>query len=47
MKMPEVAVPLVEANRGAKTKTLDVIGELLPPGDGHGHAVVRPFRLVH
>jgi 3-deoxy-D-manno-octulosonic-acid transferase len=38
---------LVEANRGAKTKTLDVVGDLLPPGDGHGHAVVRPFRLVH
>jgi len=36
---------LVEANRGAKTKTLAVIAELLPaPGAG---AVVRPFRLVH
>jgi 3-deoxy-D-manno-octulosonic-acid transferase len=38
---------LVEANRGAKTKTLDVISELLPPFDDHGRAVVRPFRLVH
>ena len=41
---------LVEANRGAKTKTLEMIGELLPHGeDGHGHgrSVVRPFRLVH
>jgi 3-deoxy-D-manno-octulosonic-acid transferase len=38
---------LVEANRGAKTKTLAVIGDLLPPGGGHGRAVVRPFRLVH
>ncbi len=37
---------LVEANRGAKTKTLDVITALLPPGDGHGRAVVRPFRPV-
>jgi 3-deoxy-D-manno-octulosonic-acid transferase len=36
---------LVEANRGAKTKTLAVIGELLP-ASGAG-AVVRPFRLVH
>ena len=38
-----------EANRGAKTKTLEVIRELLPHGDGRGHgrAVVRPFRLVH
>ncbi|HEV2983750.1 MAG TPA: 3-deoxy-D-manno-octulosonic acid transferase [Vicinamibacterales bacterium] len=38
---------LVEANRGAKTKTLEVIGALLPPGEGHGRAVIRPFRLVH
>jgi len=41
------ACALVEANRGAKTKTLEVIGALLPPRDGHGRAVVRPFRLVH
>jgi 3-deoxy-D-manno-octulosonic-acid transferase len=34
---------LVEANRGAKQKTLAVIADLLPrPG-----AVIRPFRLVH
>jgi 3-deoxy-D-manno-octulosonic-acid transferase len=37
---------LVEANRGAKTKTLAVVDELLSPG-GHGRASVRPFRLVH
>ena len=37
---------LVEANRGAKTKTLEVISFLLPPGGGHGRAVVRPFRPV-
>jgi 3-deoxy-D-manno-octulosonic-acid transferase len=36
---------LVEANRGAKNKTLDVIAELVPT-TGSG-AVVRPFRLVH
>jgi 3-deoxy-D-manno-octulosonic-acid transferase len=36
---------LVEANRGAKGKTLEVIAELLPPFAGGG--VVRPFRLVH
>jgi 3-deoxy-D-manno-octulosonic-acid transferase len=36
---------LVEANRGAKDKTLEVIAELLPPAGGGG--VVRPFRLVH
>ena len=35
---------LVEANRGAKDKTLTVIAELLPPGSPGG--VVRPFRLV-
>jgi len=39
---------LVEANRGAKTKTLEVIGELLPDAGFRGHrSVVRPFRLVH
>jgi 3-deoxy-D-manno-octulosonic-acid transferase len=38
---------LVVANRGAKAKTLEVIGELLPSGDVSGRAVVRPFRLVH
>jgi 3-deoxy-D-manno-octulosonic-acid transferase len=35
---------LVEANRGAKDKTLAVIAELLPAVGG---GVVRPFRLVH
>jgi 3-deoxy-D-manno-octulosonic-acid transferase len=34
---------LVEANRGAKDKTLAVIANLLPPVAG----VVRPFRIVH
>jgi len=40
---------LVEANRGAKTKTLEVVNELLPDAGfgGHGRTVVRPFRLVH
>ncbi len=36
---------LVEANRGAKNKTLAVIADLLPPADAG--VVVRPFRLVH
>jgi 3-deoxy-D-manno-octulosonic-acid transferase len=36
---------LVEANRGAKNKTLSVIAELLPPASAGG--VVRHFRLVH
>jgi len=43
-RLGAAARALVEANRGAKTKTLAVIGELLPPSGG---AVVRPFRLVH
>jgi 3-deoxy-D-manno-octulosonic-acid transferase len=36
---------LVEANRGAKAKTLDIIANLLPAREGRG-AVVRPFRPV-
>jgi 3-deoxy-D-manno-octulosonic-acid transferase len=35
---------LVEANRGAKAKTLTVLSDLLPPAGAGG--VVRPFRLV-
>src|SRR5262245_12597862 len=46
-RLGAAARALVEANRGAKTKTLEVIGELLPPGDGHGESRVRPFRRVH
>ena len=42
-KLGAAARALVEANRGAKDKTLAVIAELLPSGSG----VVRPFRLVH
>jgi 3-deoxy-D-manno-octulosonic-acid transferase len=34
---------LVEANRGAKDRTISVVSELLPAPGG----VVRPFRLVH
>jgi 3-deoxy-D-manno-octulosonic-acid transferase len=38
---------LVEANRGAKEKTLAVISDLLPPaGSGGAGNNVRPFRLV-
>ncbi len=49
-RLGAAARALVEANRGAKAKTLEVIGELLPFGDdghGQGRSVVRPFRLVH
>ncbi len=44
-RLGAAARALVEANRGAKEKTLAVIAELLPAA-GSG-AVVRPFRLVH
>jgi 3-deoxy-D-manno-octulosonic-acid transferase len=40
-RLGAAARALVEANRGAKEKTLEAIADLLPPG-----AVVRPFRLV-
>ena len=47
-RLGAAARALVEANRGAKDKTLAVIAELLPPaGAGDPEAVVRPFRLVH
>src|SRR5258706_10586298 len=46
-RLGAAARALVEANRGAKSKTLDVIADLLPPDDGHGQRRVRPFRLVH
>jgi 3-deoxy-D-manno-octulosonic-acid transferase len=43
-RLGAAARALVEANRGAKTKTLAVIADLLPSAHG---TVVRPFRLVH
>ena len=45
-RLGAAARALVEANRGAKTKTLAVIAELLPAARPR-RAVVRPFRLVH
>jgi len=45
-RLGAAARALVEANRGAKDKTLAVIAELLPPADAAG-GVVRPFRRVH
>ena len=44
-RLGAAARALVEANRGAKDKTLAVIADLVPPAAGGG--VVRPFRLVH
>jgi 3-deoxy-D-manno-octulosonic-acid transferase len=46
-RLGAAARALVEANRGAKHKTLAVIAELLPSGNGRGRSTVRPFRLVH
>jgi 3-deoxy-D-manno-octulosonic-acid transferase len=46
-RLGAAARALVEANRGAKTKTLAVIADLLPPDEGRGRTTVRPFRLVH
>ena len=46
-RLGAAARALVEANRGAKTKTLAVIAELLPPVSAGPGGVVRPFRLVH
>jgi 3-deoxy-D-manno-octulosonic-acid transferase len=44
-RLGAAARALVEANRGAKDKTLAVISDLVPPYGVGG--VVRPFRLVH
>jgi 3-deoxy-D-manno-octulosonic-acid transferase len=43
-RLGAAARALVEANRGAKDKTLAVIAELVPT---HNQSVVRPFRLVN
>jgi 3-deoxy-D-manno-octulosonic-acid transferase len=44
-RLGAAARALVEANRGAKEKTLAAIAALLPSADAAG-GVVRPFRLV-
>jgi 3-deoxy-D-manno-octulosonic-acid transferase len=44
-RLGAAAQALVEANRGAKDKTLAVIANLMPHEGAGG--VVRPFRLVH
>jgi 3-deoxy-D-manno-octulosonic-acid transferase len=45
-RLGAAARALVEANRGAKARTLAVITSLLPPQERQP-AVVRPFRVVH
>jgi len=44
-RLGAAARALVEANRGAKERTLDVIAALVPSQTSRG--VVRPFRVVH
>src|SRR6185503_5656271 len=44
-RLGAAARALVESNRGAKEKSLAVIGQVLPLRGAMG--VVRPFRLVH
>ena len=55
-RLGAAARALVEANRGAKDKTLQVIAELAPPGTSASGATgglggpgsnIRPFRPVH
>jgi 3-deoxy-D-manno-octulosonic-acid transferase len=45
-RLGAAARALVDANRGARDKTLTAIAQLLPPRDGR-RGVVRPFRVVH
>jgi 3-deoxy-D-manno-octulosonic-acid transferase len=45
-RLGAAARALVEANRGAKDRTLAAIAAIMPP-ESPGRAVVRPFRVVH
>jgi 3-deoxy-D-manno-octulosonic-acid transferase len=45
-RLGAAARALVDANRGAKDKTLAVIAGLMPPEDRE-RSVVRPFRVIH
>jgi 3-deoxy-D-manno-octulosonic-acid transferase len=46
-RLGAAARALVEANRGARDRTLTIIAELLPPDERRRPGVVRPFRVVH
>jgi len=46
-RLGAAARALVEANRGAKAKTLEVIAGVMPLQDRERSAVVRPFRVIH
>ena len=45
-RLGAAARALVDANRGAKDRTLAVVAALLPPEDRERSAVVRPFRVI-
>jgi len=45
-RLGAAARALVDANRGARDKTLTALAPLLPPREGP-RGVVRPFRVVH
>jgi 3-deoxy-D-manno-octulosonic-acid transferase len=45
-RLGAAARALVDANRGAKDKTLTVIAGLVTPEDRE-RSVVRPFRVIH
>ena len=46
-RLGAAARALIDANRGARDKTLAVMADLLPPQGRGRSAVVRPFRVVH
>jgi 3-deoxy-D-manno-octulosonic-acid transferase len=46
-RLGAAARALVDANRGAKDKTLNALTDVFPPRDRKPPAVVRPFRVVH
>jgi 3-deoxy-D-manno-octulosonic-acid transferase len=45
-RLGAAARALVDVNRGARNRTLEVVAELLPPEDRERSAVVRPFRVI-
>jgi 3-deoxy-D-manno-octulosonic-acid transferase len=46
-RLGAAARALIEANRGAKEKTMTVVTNLVPPSEGERSGVVRSFRMVH
>jgi 3-deoxy-D-manno-octulosonic-acid transferase len=46
-RLGAAARALIDANRGAKDKTMAVVTTLLPPEDRDQGAVVRSFRVIH